>query len=96
MFENNERKQLTEEHMENPKVGDRFSEMLAFWVYVLHVNNDLKTIITLSAHAPAELPKDGKIEYQTFDEFRTRFHYSGGEDYWVSYIDGNNDVEGWY
>lgn len=83
----------TDVAMKSPRVGDRFSEMFSFWVYVIGIEGDKITII--EASPPCELPKDGKISTTTLSEFRKRFSYGAIPGYWVRYVDGDNNVEGW-
>lgn len=84
----------TKEVMENPQVGDRFSEMFSFWVYVIERGKD--HVVILEASAPCKLPEEGKITTYTLAEFKQRFSYGSIPGYWINYIDSNNDVEGWF
>ena len=79
--------------MENPKVGDRFSEMFSFYVYVIGLDGNM--ITTMEGSPPCELPKDGEAKTMTLEQFRKRFAYNSIPGYWVRYVDGGHDVEGW-
>jgi len=83
----------TQEAMKNPKVGDRFSEMFSFYVYVIGLDGNM--ITTLEASPPCEVPKDGEVKTSTLEQFRKRFAYDSIPGYWIRYVDGGHDVEGW-
>lgn len=83
----------TEEAFANPKVGDRFTEMYAFYMYVLEVGANY--IKTLEVSPPCEVPKDGRIRVQSPDDFRKHFAYGSISGYWVVLLDRDNDVRGW-
>jgi hypothetical protein len=68
------------------KKGDRFTEMYAFWMYILKVTKNY--IYTINASAPCTFPDDGKVEKLTRKEFLTKF-------YFVYLVDRGNDVNGW-
>ena len=93
-FVDSENDRLTDEAMKNPQVGDRFSEMYNFWVYVIDVDGDI--VATMEAFPPATLPRDGIVKTQTKEDFIKRFAYDNIPGYWVQLIDRGNDVEGWY
>ena len=86
-------KEATEEAMANPRVGDRFTEMYAFWLYVIEIQEHI--ITTLEASAPCTVPEDGKIIVQTLDQFQKRFAYANTSGYWIRLVDRNNDVVNW-
>lgn len=88
-------KMITEVAFDNPQVGDRFTEMFNYWLYV--VARDGEQITTMEAIAPCTLPDDGEIRtYATVEEFRARFRYGGTTPgYWVRLIDRDHDVSGW-
>lgn len=83
----------TEEAMADPRVGDRFTEMYAFWVYVTAIDGD--QIVTLEASGPCTFPDDGKQRVQTRDEFRKRFGYGTQPGSWVTLAGRGHDVSGW-
>ncbi len=93
-FGGEDRRMATDEAMRDPQVGDRFSEMLNFWLYVIHRDGDY--VVTLETNPPAELPRDGKLRAYTIDDFRKRFSYGSIEGYWVMLEDRGHDVAGWY
>lgn len=86
-----DRKQATIVALKDPKVGDRFSEMLSFWVYVLLREGNL--VVWMEAHPPCELPKDGIVKVGTLRDFERHFTDSAGA--WVLLEDRGNDVSGW-
>ena len=80
--------------MADPQVGDRFTEMLAYYVYI--VGRDGNTVITMEVVPPATLPKDGKVRVQSLVKFQERFRYSRhNPDYWIRLLDRGNEVDGW-
>ena len=83
----------TQVAMANPLVGDRFSEMFSFYIYVIGLDGNM--ITTLEASPPCEVPKDGEVKTMTLEQFRKRFAYSSTPGYWIRYVDGGHDVEGW-
>jgi len=87
------RDELTDACMKNPKVGDCFTEIFAFWVFVLKVTPNFITII--EASAPAELPKDGKVTTMTREAFIERFSYGNIEGYWITISKRGQNVDGW-
>lgn len=93
-FWNDEKDQETDRAMRTPRVGDRFTEMYSYWVYVLKVNRN--RIIYMEAHPPCELPKDGKVIESSIGDFRDRFSYGNIPGYWVRYVDNDpRVVAGW-
>ena len=98
MDEYEEMELKTHEAMMNPKVGDRFEEFYTFWMYVVKVSR--WHVWTMSASAPCEFPKDGKIEKRTKKEFRKHFSYQTKapelkNKYWICLCDRNNNVKNW-
>jgi hypothetical protein len=79
--------------MDNPQVGDRFTEHYCFWMYVLESNGG--SVTTIEASSPCEFPKDGEIKKQSYSDFKKRFSYESIPGYWVRLVDRNNDVSGW-
>lgn len=92
-FGGQENHALTAAVFDDPRVGDLFTEMLAFWVYVVARDGD--TVTTMEASAPCTFPRDGKIVTGTLDEFRNRFAYGSIPGYWVRLHSRGNDVAGW-
>lgn len=72
---------------EDPKVGDRWSEMLSVWCYV--VGRDGDTILTLGGVPPIKFPDGGTPKVLTLQEFKD----SIGR--YMNLIDRGNDVAGW-
>ena len=87
------RDKATEEAFDDPQIGDRFHEMYSFWCYVVDRKGNYVT--TMEASPPCAFPDDGKVKFQTLDEFRNRFSYESIPGYWVSLCDRGNDVSGW-
>jgi hypothetical protein len=79
--------------MDDPQVGDRFSEMYTFWMFVVGRVGD--EVVTMEASAPCTFPKDGVVHQYTLVEFRRRFGYEHIPGYWVSLVDRGKDVKGW-
>jgi len=84
----------TEKAMKNPQVGDRFTEMMAFWVYI--VERGINHVVILEASAPCKIPEDGEITTYTLAEFENRFAYGSIPGYWITYVDSGNDVKDWF
>jgi hypothetical protein len=84
----------TVEALRNPQVGDRFHEMLSFWMFVLEVTPETVTFMT--AAPPCTFPDDGKIETLPREGFLKKFTYESIPD--NSYLllaDRGNNVAGW-
>ena len=77
----------------DPRVGDCYTEMFAFWLYVVGVTETHVT--TLEANPPCTLPDDGKLRMQTRAEFAERLSYGTIPGYWVWLVGRNHDVSGW-
>lgn len=92
-FSNKKEEERTEQAFSNPRIGDRFTEMYSFWLYVVGRNGD--KIATLEASPPCSFPEDGIFKVQTVKEFKNRFSYGSIPGYWVHFVDSNNDVKGW-
>ena len=99
-YEENEK--ITTEKILNPSVGDRFHEMLSFWMYVVKVEydnyGDVVRVYTMSFNPPCEAPRDGELTEYSVDGFRKHFFYGIGdliETSWLTYCD-NRDVSGWF
>jgi hypothetical protein len=76
-----ERKQQTDEHLTNPQVGDRFTEMFAFWVVVISVEpGEIKVL---------EFRSDKTVTGVIFadsKELRKKYAYGGRPGYWIDYM----------
>lgn len=93
MFDNKKSKEDTEQAMNDPQPGDRFTEMLAFYVYVLEREGNRVTF--MECNPPCELPKDGKVGTCSVGEFSKRYAYSSIPGYSVYLCERGNDVAGW-
>jgi len=77
---------MTPEKMKNPQVGDYFSEMMSFYVFVLKYEGDQVTY--MEARAGQTIPRDGKLVISSYQEFHDRFQYDSDGmkgKYWVNY-----------
>lgn len=92
--DDNEQDQRTHEAMQNPQVGDRFSEFCSFWIYVIAISGN--TVITTEGSPPVTFPEEGKVKAQTREEFIARFAYGSIPGYWIRLADRGNNVEGWW
>jgi len=92
----NDRYSDTDEAICAPCVGDRYTEMYSFELFVVYV--DAGTIATLecSRCEGAIMPKDGVLRVQTQEEFQKRLSYSSGGGYWMNLVKRNFNVAGWY
>lgn len=88
--------QATYEAMEDPQVGDRFTEMYSFWVIVVHRAGE--QVATLEGSPPITFPDEGMLRTYSLEKFRERFRYSTDsvKGYWVQLVDRGYDIEGWY
>lgn len=92
-FDTKDAKALTAAAFDDPQIGDLFTEMLAYWVYVVARDGD--TVTTMEASAPCTFPRDGKIKIGTVAEFKDRFAYKTIPGYSVRLYSRGNDVSGW-
>lgn len=97
----NELQAYTIQRFLDPKVGDRFEEMLSFWMYVIHVEKtDRGTFVyTAHFHPPCETClRDAKIYKHDLNSFIRRYTYDSIPDKsWVLYCDNSPDhIEGLY
>jgi hypothetical protein len=67
------------------KVGDRFNEMLSFFINVISVDDK---IVTLEGNPNSRMEIK---EYDTFEDFKKKCAYSSIGGYWVYYT--GNDIE---
>jgi hypothetical protein len=80
---------------DDPQVGDHFSEMATYHVFVVDCNEE--GIVWCSASAPCSFPKDAKFEKGTPEEFKNRYKYpTNSSKYWVRLMErGVNEVMSW-
>lgn len=101
-FDNTDLEERTHEAITHPQVGDHYTEMYAFELYVVYVGPGI--VATLECNRPSALaprhvtmPDDGILRIQTPDEFRKRLSYNSTmEGYWVDLVRRGESVEGWY
>jgi hypothetical protein len=91
-------KELTKAAMEHPRVGDHFTEMFAFHLFVIEVDDlNITTVETPSfgRSNPCTLPDDGILKRQTRQEFFDRFSYDCIDGFWIWLVGRDFDVAGW-
>jgi hypothetical protein len=93
MFSSNEENTKTKEAFDDPQVGDLFTEMYSYWLYVIGRSGNMVTI--MEANPPCILPEDGKVSSLTVEDFRKRFSYGSIDGFWVSLVKRGTDVSGW-
>jgi hypothetical protein len=79
-----------------PRVGDRYTEMYSFWLFVVDVRGGM--IETLEGNSPCEFPQDGKRWIGPKEAFQERFAYKSPSlegQYWLRLVDRDNDVSHW-
>lgn len=79
--------------MADPQIGDRFTEMGTFWIYV--VAREGARLWTVEANSPCQLPRDGKLREMNVCDFRQRFRYAKLPGYWARLCGRGHDVAGW-
>jgi len=86
---------LSKEALRDPQPGDYWQEMYSWHMYVVDVEetDKGKIITTMSASSPCELPKDGKIEKRTYDEFVKWLSYNSTEGTWALCCKRNLDMK---
>ena len=85
---------LTAEMVQDPRAGDRLTEMYAAFVYVLFAGANL--VVWVSANPPCRLPDDATIHVGTPKDWRAWCSYgSSFGHYWLRGLDRDNDVDGW-
>ena len=83
----------TAEAMNNPKPGDRFTEMYSFYVYVLEVTES--EVVFMECNPPCEVPREGKVGTLPLVLWRKRYAYGSIPGYSVCLCERGNDVHGW-
>jgi hypothetical protein len=93
-FKGQDRDRATAAAFLNPMVGDHFTEMLTFHVFVEDVGPDYVTINQGSP--PISFPKGGERTTMTREQYAKRFEYDTipGK-YWVSYEETVDDIHDW-
>lgn len=74
-------------HFDNPRVGDNFSEMSAYWFEIIEISDD-KIVIE-------EIYGDHSRKLTTFknkEELQKRYSYDIKPGYWVTYYGNKADV----
>ena len=79
--------------MDNPQPGDRFTEMYAFFMYVLA--REGQTITVMEAHPPCVLPEGGFVLTMSLTAFRKRYGYENAPGYYIRLCDRGHAVAGW-
>lgn len=81
----------------DPQPGDRFHEMLSFWMFVVAVQPGNGRVAVLTLAAPGTMPRDGKLKvYPTHDAYREAWAYSTIPGYTVSLAARGTNVTGWF
>ncbi len=76
--------------VDNLRVGDKFTERLCHWVFVIDIVDGLIKVMT--ARGGDNLPEDAKITDITLSDFKRRYRYSKtNKKYWISYM-GNDPI----
>lgn len=82
---------LTPLALADPQPGDRWNEMLHWWMYVVEREGD--TVITMCASAPCEFPTDAKREVRSLKEFKNWLLYPTNPNAtWAMCDSRDNDV----
>lgn len=93
-------KQATNEAIDNPQVGDRFSAMNTFWVFwVLVVHRAGEKVVTIEGSPPLRFPDEGTLRaYSSLEKFKKWFSDDtvSAKGYWVRLVDRGHNVQGWY
>lgn len=89
----NERVRQTDAAFDDPQVGDRFSEMLTHWVYIVGREGD--QVAVLARSAPCTFPEDGELWRGSVGEFKKRYGNRYIPGYTILLEDRGNCVEGW-
>src|SRR4051812_43629071 len=87
-MEYEEAKRMTAERMADPRPGDRYHEMFAFWVKVIHRGNDA----VVSQASVCEGWRPARLD--TIAEFAARFAYGSIPGFWVLYADSEASIKG--
>jgi hypothetical protein len=79
---------LTEQAKNNPKVGDRFSEMYSFWVYVLLVKENL--VVTMESNHNKE--SDWELKVYTTEGWKKEHSYGSIPGWSIAYCDNDENA----
>lgn len=93
MFDSKKSDAETAKAMNDPQPGDRFTEMYAFYVYVLECEGNQVTF--MECNPPCDVPKDGKVGTISLSLWRKRYAYGSIPGYSVRLCERGNDVSGW-
>lgn len=89
-----EKQRATMDALLDPQIGDRFTELFSFWVYV--VFRDASVVWYVEGNPPITFPEEGTLVKTTVDKFVDRFTYdSNKEDSWLRLVDRECNVKGW-
>ncbi len=93
-------KQATNEAMDDPQVGDRFSAKNTFWVFwVLVVHRAGEKLVTIEGCPPLRFPGEGTFRaYSSLEKFKKWFSDDtvSAKGYLVRLVDRGHNVQGWY
>ena len=86
-------KENTAAAFDDPQIGDVFSEMAAFYMWVVYrKDND---IVWATANPPCTVPQDAEFHWGTLKMFRDSFSYKSNSGYWVRLCAQGRDMDGW-
>ena len=84
----------THDALLDPQIGDLFSEMPCFRLYIVDRNDN--EVITCEGSPPCTMPDDGTWNIYTVEELRERLSYKSISGYWaLLYSRGNMYVTTW-
>lgn len=85
--------EMTAQMLADPQVGDRFTEMYSFWLYIIGRSGEWVT--TMEGSPPCTFPQDGIVRTQTVEELHKRLAYGSIPGFWMEAAGRGHDVRGW-
>lgn len=85
--------EATAEAFRYPQVGDYFTEIYAYYFFVLEVTTT--RVLIMEVFPPCTIPEEGKLTVLSRVGYRSRFAYGTQPGYWVRLIRRGVDVTGW-
>ena len=96
-FPPTESQQVTADAMNDPQVGDQFSETYTFYVFVVARVGPI--VVYCEGSPPITFPDDKKVKWnaQHIDDFKKRFAYmrDPSHGYWVKLTARGRDIADW-
>ena len=71
----------TDEHMQAPQAGDRFTEMYVYWVWIEKA--DEYGVVAVET----DKGKWKRKRWYSIEDFRNTYSYGISHNYWVHYVD---------